>query len=325
MPSWNEIQAEIHSESIHDIVRRRQLKTLHDVTHRNVIAYYSGWMEKEYLVRGGLTGIEVNDSDKNGFMATIYKLDRSKGLDLVLHTPGGDVAATESLVDYLRTMFGTDIRAIIPQLAMSAGTMMALATKTVLMGKHSSLGPIDPQTNGIAAHSVVDEFKRAKDEISKDPSTIALWQPIIAKYPPTFVGECENAIKWADSIVRDWLKTGMFKDREDPESAAQSVLDELGSHAKTYSHARHISAKRASQLGIEVTMLEDDSELQEAVLSVHHAYIQTLTETPAFKIIENHNGIAFISSAQLAMQGGPSLQAPPPQAKSKQSVEDETQ
>jgi len=35
--------------------------------------------------------------------------DRSKGLDLILHTPGGDIAATESLVDYLHKMFD-DIR-----------------------------------------------------------------------------------------------------------------------------------------------------------------------------------------------------------------------
>ncbi len=104
----------------------------------------SGWLEKAHLVAQGLTGTEVNDSDKNGFMATIHQLDRTKGLDLVLHTPGGNVAATESLVDYLRAMFGSDIRAIVPQLAMSAGTMIALASKQIVMGQHSSLGPIDP-------------------------------------------------------------------------------------------------------------------------------------------------------------------------------------
>ena len=43
-------------------------------------------------------------------------------------------------------MFGTDIRAIVPQLALSAGTMVALACKEIIMGKHSSLGPIDPQS-----------------------------------------------------------------------------------------------------------------------------------------------------------------------------------
>jgi ClpP class serine protease len=88
---------------------------------------------------------EVNDADKNGLMTVVHQLDRSKGLDLLLHTPGGETAATESFVDYLRSIFGKDIRAFIPQLALSAGTMIACACKEIYMGKQSSLGPVDPQ------------------------------------------------------------------------------------------------------------------------------------------------------------------------------------
>ncbi len=63
---------------------------------------------------------------------------------MILHTPGGDIAATESIVDYLYCMFDKDIRVIVPQISMSAGTMIALASKEIVMGKHSNLGPIDP-------------------------------------------------------------------------------------------------------------------------------------------------------------------------------------
>ena len=149
-------------------------------------------MQKNELNRQGFGGFEVDDGDKNGFMATIHNMDRSKGLDLLLHTPGGQTAATESLVDYLHAMFGTDIRAIIPQLALSAGTMIACACKEIVMGKHSSLGPIDPQINGLPAHGIRDEFTTAAEQIKKDASRIAVWQPIIARYHPTLVGECEK-------------------------------------------------------------------------------------------------------------------------------------
>lgn len=297
MPSWDKVQAEIRAAgSVHDVIRRNHLKQLHEVTGRNVIVYYSGWNEKEHLIRQGLTGAEVNDSDKNGFMATIHQLDRSKGLDLLLHTPGGDVAATESLVDYLRTMFGTNIRAIIPQLAMSAGTMIALAAKQIVMGKHSSLGPIDPQIGGMPAHGIIEEFNQAKAEIAADVNNIHVWQPIIAKYPPTFVGECQKAITWADQIVRDWLKSGMFEGHPDCDLKADKVMGELASHALTLSHSRHIGMKQAEALGLDIVELEKDGVLQEHVLTVHHACIQTLAETPAFKIIENHDGIGFITS-----------------------------
>lgn len=133
-----------------------------DKTNRNVIAYYSGWLEKE-----GIRGVDITDSDKNAFMAAIHKFDRTKGLDLILHTPGGNVATTESLLDYLRIMFGDNIRAIIPQLAMSAGTMISCACKEIIMGKPSNLGPIDPQFGGIAAHGVIDEFEKKQKKKSK--------------------------------------------------------------------------------------------------------------------------------------------------------------
>ena len=41
-----------------------------------------------------MSATEVNDADKNGFMTAVHGLDRSKGLDLLLHTPGGGTAAT---------------------------------------------------------------------------------------------------------------------------------------------------------------------------------------------------------------------------------------
>lgn len=106
MPNWRDLVDEINaSANVLDIVRRKYLAQLYDVSRRNVIVYYSGWLQKRELVQQGVTGFELDDSDKNGFMVAIHQLDRSKGLDLVLHTPGGDVAATESLVDYLRAMF----------------------------------------------------------------------------------------------------------------------------------------------------------------------------------------------------------------------------
>ena len=50
-------------------------------------------------------------------MTCIHGMDCSKGLDLVLHTPGGSPAAAEAIVNYLRAKFGNDIRVIVPQLA----------------------------------------------------------------------------------------------------------------------------------------------------------------------------------------------------------------
>jgi len=301
VPSWHDLLREIkEAGSAHDVIRRRHLERLHDQTRRNVIIYYSAWLQKP-----GIAGLQVNDADKNGFMTVIHELDRSKGLDLVLHTPGGETAATESLVDYLRSMFGKDIRAIVPQLAMSAGTMIACACKEVVMGRHSSLGPIDPQYFGMPAHGVIEEFKRAFSEIKADQMKMAVWQPIIAKYNPTLIGECEKAIQWSNEMTKEWLISGMLSGDPNRDEKADAILRELGDHALTKSHARHLSAKKCSEIGLTVRLLEDDQSLQEAVLSVHHACIHTLGATPAYKIIENHKGVAFIQIAQSVIVQGP--------------------
>lgn len=294
MPNWNDILNEVKAcGSPHDVVRRKYLRQLYERTKRNVIVYYSGWLQ-----HGNSLALIVNDEDKNGFMTTVNNLDRSKGLDLILHTPGGDTAATESLVHYLRAMFDNDIRAIVPQLALSAGTMIACASKEILMGKQSSLGPVDPQLGGIAAHGAIEEFQRAHAELKADASKIAVWQPIIANYRPTFIGECEKAVKWSEQLITEWLKTNMFRNDPERETKVRAIVNELTDHALTLSHARHLSFDKCRKLGIKVRPLEEDDELQDAVLSVHHACMLTLSQTGAGKLIENHDGTAFIKLVQ---------------------------
>ena len=50
--------------------------------------------------------------------------------------------------------------------------------------------------------------------------------------------------------------------------------------------------------------MDDNHRLQDAILSVHHACILTLAGTPAYKIIENHKGVAFIKIAQQVLVQG---------------------
>jgi Serine dehydrogenase proteinase len=302
VPGWNDLLVEIRAtSSAQDVVRRKYLKQLSDLTGRNTILYYSGWLQKGDLQRQGITGFEINDEDKNGFMATIHQLDRTKGLDILLHTPGGDLAATESVVDYLRSMFGTDIRAIVPQLAMSAGTMISLACKEIVMGKHSSLGPIDPQYGGFPAHAVMEEFNRAAQEIKSSGTPMAMvWQPIISKYSPTLIGECQKSIAWSDAMVRGWLDSGMLKDDLEKDKKIKGIIEAFGDHALTLSHTRHLGISRVDEAGAKVISLEDDQSLQEAVLTVHHAAIQTFSETGCIKLIENQNGVAHIKQVQIA-------------------------
>lgn len=305
MPSWNRVLQEIgkkQSDGVQavDLVRRHYLNRLHKYTKRNVIAYYSGWLSKPAQT----PNLDIGDEDKNSFMSAVHQLDRSIGLDLILHTPGGNIAATESLVEYLWEMFSKDIRVIVPQLAMSCGTMIACSSKSIVMGKQSSLGPIDPQFGGIAAQAVLDEFQMAIKSIELNPASAPLWQSIIGKYHPTFLLECMQAIEWSREMVKSWLQQNMFLGDADAAAKADAVATTLSDHANTKTHSRHLSAAICKGIGLNIEQLEDDSKLQDLVLTVHHSFMHTFSMTPAIKIIENHKGLATVLQQQIQLLPG---------------------
>lgn len=299
MPNWNDLLEEIRveaSQTAHDRVRRKYLMELHKHTKRNVIIYYSGWLQRPGLRAQQSVAWGIDDNDKNGFMSCIHKLERKTGLDLILHTPGGDLAAVESLISYLHATFGNDIRCIVPHMAMSGGTMIALASKQIVMGKHSSIGPIDPQIGGIGAFGVLEEFNGAVEAVKKNPASAAVWHPIISKYNPTLIGSCQKAVTWAVQLGHQYLMSNMLAQDKDKEAKAAAIVRELGDHLKTLSHARHIDPAHAKQMGLNILDLESDQKLQDLVLTIHHACCHTFSGGGAVKIIENHNGIAVIDT-----------------------------
>ena len=168
---------------------------------------------------------------------------------------------------------------------------MACACDQIVMGRHSSLGPIDPQIGGMAAHGVIEEFNRARAEITKTPGLIPVWQPILAKYPPTLVGECKKSIDWTNALVQGWLETGMFRRRKPKTADANRVVDELADHALTLSHARHISADRARNIGLRVASLP--------LVSTSHATVRS--SVPTSKCATD--GTVTVSGLQVSKPG----------------------
>ena len=292
MPNWNKVveevsQAQALDKEAYDTVRRKYLEQLHKYTKRNIIAYYSG-----FLAKPRIPGMEITDEDKNGFMACVNEMDREKGLDLFLHTPGGDIAATESLVHYLREMFGNDIRAVVPQIAMSAGTMIACSCDSILMGMHSNIGPVDPQFDGIPAIGIIQEVSRAFNEIKADQRAAHVWNPILSNLKPSSIQQCNWAIERSEEFLVSTLKDGMLRDLPDSEKDNRSNLikDRLTNLAQNKAHNRHIHFQECKDIGLTIESLEEDRTLQDLVLTVHHCFMYTLANTAIIKIIEDHRG-----------------------------------
>lgn len=93
--------------------------------------------------------INLDDSER---MMREIRAAGDKPIDLLVHTPGGLVIAAEQIARVLHA-HKAGVTVVVPQYAMSGGTLLALAADQILMDEHAMLGPIDPQLNGSPASS----------------------------------------------------------------------------------------------------------------------------------------------------------------------------
>jgi hypothetical protein len=308
MPGWgdvlNEITEQMQQTGTVDIdgIRRRYLRDLQSKTGRSVVVYATDFAAGP--------AAQINLMDMQGLMEVFRDLP-GPNLDLILHSPGGQAEATDRLVRYMRSKFD-HIRVFVPLAAMSAATMWAMAADEIVMGKHSQLGPIDPQItlpSGITvpAGALIEQFQTVSDECAADPSRLTGWLPTLQQYPPGLLNVCETAGALAKELVGEWLGAHMLSGNQE---AASEVAEWLSNDHVHLSHSRAITRDQLRERGLNVVDLEDDQDLQDAVLSVHHAVMHTLSSTPSYKLIENHIGRAFIQSGGQIAFGAPGMLPP---------------
>ncbi len=304
MPTWGQILNEINTkiqqgdQRAFDTVRQKYIQQLAAYTGRNVIVYASRWTSGD----APPNLVSIIDEDIQGFMEAVHGL-KGDQLDLILHTGGGSAEATDAIVSYLRQKF-KHIRIIIPQAAMSAGSMLACSADELIMGKHSFLGPIDPQfilqtsvgIQAIPAHAIIEQFEKAQKEISENTKQLNSWLPMLSQYGPALLVQCKNQIDFGQQLVESWLNAFMLKGQDG--SNAKKIAEYLSTHGNFKTHSKHININEIKKLGLNVTELESDQNFQEHVLSAFHATMLTLSTT-AIKIICNQNGNAFVKQMQI--------------------------
>jgi hypothetical protein len=283
------------------LLRKKYVEALSHSTGRTTFLYYSGFQQN---ADAPPTRLQVTSSDMTGFMEVCSNVTDDRNLDLFLHSPGGDPETADQICAYLRTQFD-HIRAIVPVYAMSAATMMALSADEVLMGTHSQLGPIDPQLTvqmpegprSASAQAIRDQFELATREC-QDPNKLPAWLPILRSYGPGLLATCDHAAKRAEEIVKGALQRYMFAGAGDAEAKATAAAEWFGD-AKTFlSHGRPVRRDEAREHGIVVHNLEDDGQLQDAVLSVHHAASLSMSNIPIAKLIENNRDRRILEIVQ---------------------------
>ena len=279
-------------EAIDDLAR---------IQNRNVLVYFSAFLQKGDVPPGHII---MMPEDVNGFMAAFHGVDKSKGLTVLMHTPGGATMAVQSLVEYTRSMF-KDVEVIVPAFAMSAGTMYALASDKIILGRQSQLGPIDPQLSVAgrqqSARSIVDQFDQARREIVGDaasgtppePLAANLWAPILGSFAPSLLQFANDQLDFSESMVAGWLERFMFAGDTTKAVSVATFFNDASHHK---SHDKRIGIDEARAQGLKVELLEDNQPLQEAALTLYHILTILVEQTPTTKLISSGGGRNWVKS-----------------------------
>jgi ClpP class serine protease len=172
--------------------------------------------------------IDIEDSE--AVLRAIRMTPAETPIDLVLHTPGGLVLASEQIAYALRN-HSAKVTVLVPHYAMSGGTLLALAADEIHMDAAAVLGPVDPQLGDLPAASLVRLVGKKPVERIDDRTLI-------------MADVAEKALRHMKQVVRDLLVERLKDDRAD------SIAEELaGGH---YTHDDPITVNEARALGLPV-------------------------------------------------------------------------
>ena len=96
--------------------------------------------------------IDIQDSEE--IIRAVKLTDDSIPIDIILHTPGGLVLASEQIAHALLS-HPAEVTVFVPHYAMSGGALIALAADGIIMDENAVLGPIDPQVGKYPAASII--------------------------------------------------------------------------------------------------------------------------------------------------------------------------
>lgn len=200
--------------------------------------------------------IDIQDSEE--ILRAIKLTDARVPIDLILHTPGGLVLATEQIANAL-CKHPAKVTVIVPHYAMSGGTLLALAADEIIMDENAVLGPVDPQIGQYPASSILIVLEK-KDLNKVDDETIILAD--IAR----------KAIKQVKNLIKR-IVNGNYSSEQ-----GEKLADELASGKWTHDYP--ISVEEAQQLGLKVS-----TDMPAEIYQLMNLYPQAAQRRPSVEYI----------------------------------------
>lgn len=249
--------------------------------------------------------VSIDDSDCDMLQSILQTLDTSKGLALMISTPGGDGLAAERIVNTCRAYSGTgDYWAIVPGKAKSAGTIVAMGASKIIMAPSSELGPVDPQIfrveNGqkkvFSAHSLVTGYDRLFNEATAANGRLEPYLQQLSNYDDREINVYRSLITLSENISVKVLSTGMMSGKP-TEKIKKAIEIFLNPVAGTHSHGRPIYANEAKTCNLGIHLLNVNEPLWERL---YELYIRTemFVSMQTCKVVESREEAFYVSRSE---------------------------
>ncbi len=239
-----------------DAARLRLMRKIEEKRGSRVIALIHRQESMSFLGFPIARYIDIQDSEE--LLRAIKMTDDSIPIDIILHTPGGLVLASEQIAHALSKRKGK-VTVFVPHYAMSGGTMIALSADEVVMDENAVLGPVDPQVGNFPAVSIL---KVLEDKPAKEIDDETM---ILADISRKAISQVKN------TIIR--LACCQYS-----EEKAAELAEKLASGVWTHDYP--ISFEEAQELGLKV-----ESEMPEEIYKLMNLYPQARTRRPSVEFI----------------------------------------
>ena len=216
--------------------------------------------------------------------------DKRDSVVMILNTSGGVVEIVERMVTALRQAYKS-MTILVPDRAMSAGTILALSADHIFMDYFSCLGPIDPQVERggklVPALSFIRQFERLNQKAAQGDLTVAEYA-LLSKFDPGEIHQFEQARELSVELLIKWLSRYKFKDWRRTESRdevvtadmrekrAKEIADRLSDTERWHSHGRAIDmVTLQEEVGLKI---DDLAALPAGIMQCVRNYFELLKD-----------------------------------------------
>ena len=239
-----------------ELARLRSLRRLERQRQSRVITLIHRQESRSILGIPVARYIDIDDSEQ--ILRAIRLTPREMPIDLILHTPGGIVLATEQIAHALKN-HPAKVTVMIPHYAMSGGTLLALAADEILMDENAVIGPVDPQVGEYPAASLRRVITE-KDKNELEDKTLIL----------------ADLARLAIAQIQEFI-TGLIGDRMPPERAKELIASLTEGR---WTHDYPIMCLQAEALGFPVR-----KELPVEVYALMDLYPQPRQARPSVQFV----------------------------------------